>query len=186
MAETIPLSTIIGDVAALVVPRMADTPGAPAEVRGLLPSLAGPIAEGLAEFLDIDLVSHLVQAWSTAQELKALAQPDDPAELAQVTLKEHEVVLKLDPELQVTLAGIRVWQLPLTILLTTTLAAARLGVRGGAIEAVTPGRITFSGKVKWEDDTLPLPLKQKEIDIPGTLRLAPPFALPRGRNGLDT
>ncbi|WP_448577974.1 hypothetical protein [Thermaurantiacus sp.] len=180
MAETIRLSAIIGDVAALLAPAFARTREAPADVRAVLPSLVGPIAEELASFLDIDIMSHLVQAWATAKELKALAAPADPAELAHVTLKEHEVQLKLDPELKVTMGGVPVWQLPLRIILTATLQAAQLGVRGGAIESVTPGTIGLSGKVKWEDETLPLPLKTKEIEVPGTLKLTPPLPIPKG------
>ena len=180
MAEAIRLSGIIGDVSALLAPALGRAGTAPAEVRGILPSLARPIAEGLAEFLDIDLVSHLLQAWATAKELKALARPGHPQELAHVTLKEHEVQLKLDPELQVTIAGVPVWTLPVRIILTATIEAARLAVRGGAIQSVAPGRIGFEGKVKWEEETLPLPLRKREIDVPGTLTLDPPFPLPGG------
>lgn len=180
MAEAVRLSEIIGDVAALLAPAFARPRDAPPEVRAVLPSLLGPIAEELAAFLDIDLMSHLLQAWSTAKELKALAVPSDPAELAHVTLKEHEIQLKLDPELQLLVGGAPVWQLPVRLILTATIAAARLGVRAGAIESVTPGNIGLSGKVRWEDETLPLPLKTKEIEIPGTLRLAPPLPIPKG------
>jgi hypothetical protein len=180
MAETIRLSAIIGDVAALLAPAFARTSNAPPEVRAVLPSLFGPIAEELATFLDIDIMSHLLQAWSTAKELKALATPEDPAELAHTTLKEHEIQLKLDPELQVTIGGVPLWQLPVRIILTATMEAAQLGVRGGAIESVTPGTIGLSGKVKWEDETLPLPLKTKEMKVPGTLKLTPPLPIPKG------
>jgi hypothetical protein len=177
MADPIRLSALLDDLSGVAA---AATGHAPAAVAALLPSLTGPIAEELLKALELDIVSHIVQAWSKAEALKGHAHPKDPTTIARVTLKDHDIKLTLDPELEVTLEGAPVWKLPLTIDVTTTVSAAALTLRAGAIESVEPGRLKFAGKVKWEKESLPLPLKTKELAIPGRLTLSPPIPLTKG------
>jgi hypothetical protein len=177
MADPIRLSALLDDLSGVAA---AATGNAPAAVSALLPSLTGPIAGELLKALDLDLVSHLVAAWSKAEALKAHAHPKDDTTIARVTLKDHDIRLTLDPELEVTLADAPVWKLPVTIEVTTTVAAAALTLRAGAIEAIEPGRLKFAGKVKWEKETLPLPFKTRELAIPGRLPLSPPIRLAKG------
>lgn len=177
MADPIRFSALLGDLSDVAA---AATGHAPAAVAALMPSLTGPIVEELLKALDLDLVSHLVQAWSKASALKDHANPKDPTTIARVTLKDHDIKLTLDPELEVTLEGVPVWKLPVTIDLTTTVSAAALMLRAGAIEAIEPGRLKFAGKVKWEKESLPLPLKVQELAFPGRLALTPPIRLHPG------
>lgn len=156
------------------------------EARGLGLSTAvaaagGAIDEAVREACDVDLVALLIDGWSKAAELGGYADsakypPDKPV---RVILGRHPMTVTIDPELRLQALPLVNWPLKFVIVLTATVEAAVLRVIGGAITRVDLGALRLAAELRWGATKVPLPLKTREIAIPGSFPIEPPVALRR-------
>jgi hypothetical protein len=183
MAETLKLNSLVESLGGLSqeIARSLpeEQPEAAVVTGGAVPLLAGAIDHGLEKALEPDLVGLLVDGWAKARALRALA---DPAKLVQgettiLHLAKHDMKLAVDPELHLVLGAAPLAKLKLMVEFVATIDGAALSVRDAAIVAVAPGRIALEAQVKWGKKLLPLPLRKKQLDLPGRLDLAPPVSL---------
>jgi hypothetical protein len=183
MAEPLKLNSLVESLGGLSreIARSLpeEQPEAAVATGGALPLLAGAIDHGLEKALEPDLVALLIDGWAKMKALRELADPAKlaPGETRILNLAKHAMKLAVDPELHLLLGAAPLARLKLMVEFVATVEGAALSVRDAAIVAVAPGRIALEAKLMWGRKVLPLPLRRKDIDLPGRIDVVPPVSL---------
>lgn len=184
MADPILLSDLLADTRSEVDRLVAGASAVRPDRALLARALAvadDAVDAGIRKACDQDILGLLVEGWSKAHELRALADPDKhpAAEVATMMLASHDLKIAIDPKL--TLVVGTLLRLPLKLIadFTATVSAARLTVQNGRIIAVGIGETRFAARLRWDQTELPLSLRQPVVTFPGVFPLDPGIAIPR-------
>jgi hypothetical protein len=139
-----------------------------------LGSLRAQFAEALRFALLFELPPLLARAWAQAPELPGL--PAGP-QRGWSRLAPHMVEIAVTPDLNLTAAGLPVARPPLRIALQLGFGAARLYIRGAALDAFEPGPVHVSARLDWAGQSRPLAVLRPHAHWPGQLAVTPPLQL---------
>jgi hypothetical protein len=185
MADPIPLHSLLSDMrggidAALAASRTDRSAGDALDAAW--PAIRDTVGDDLDKALDADLIGLLAGGWSKAAELRGYtdAKKYPPGKTVAMTLAKTSSTISIDPELTLVVGEALRHKLPLTVEFIATLNAAVLTIAGGRITALRLGKVALDAKLKWDKHAVPLGLKQRELDLPGTFKFDPGVAIPRG------
>jgi hypothetical protein len=138
--------------------------------------------EQIHEALNVDAFGLLARGWSMARELEKYADPKlhPPDERSDVFLGEHTLTSTAQPEIVVTVAGVRFRPITLTLELNANFRSAALTIQNGHIIALHAGDCWISAQLKFEDQDLHDPLESKRLQLPGEVTFTPPGLCIRG------
>jgi hypothetical protein len=138
--------------------------------------------EQIHQALNVDAFELLARGWSTARELEKYADPKlhPPAERSDVFLGEHTLTSTAQPEIVVTVGGVRFRPITLTLELNANFRSAGLTIQNGHIVALHAGDCWVSAQLKFGDQDLHVPLESKRLQLPGELIFPSPGLPIRG------
>jgi hypothetical protein len=139
-----------------------------------LVSLRADFHEALRFALLFELPPLLARAWASSPDLP-LAAPG--ARRGWCILDPHTVEVAVTPDLTLTAAGLPVARPALRLRLQFTFPAARLFLRGAALDAFEPGPVHASATLDWAGQSRPLGLLRAHASWPGQLSATPPLQL---------
>ncbi len=177
----IPISELLADSRVAVVREGRSADGAGVGLDTAVKAASGAIDDAVRAACDIDLVDLLVQGWSKAHELRGYADPDQypAARTIRMVLAKHPLKLAIDPELRLQALPLIDWPLKLVIELEALIDAATLVINAGRIGGVDLGTVELSAGLRWGETKVPLPLRKRELTLPGKFRIDPGVAIPR-------
>lgn len=182
MPEPVRLSDLLAEtsstVEAVVSASVADRQDR-ALVEKALTMVNKEIDDGVRRACDQDVCELLARGWAVASELRGYCNPDEypPQRIVRMALAKHPMQITIDPELSLSLEGVPVHQLELSVEFDAKIEAAVLIIQAAAITALEAGTIRFGAKLRWRNVELPLKLKTYEVTIPGRIRLTNPIPL---------
>jgi len=142
------------------------------------------ISDGLQSAFDSILAVNagdvLQASWGKVMAVRdaILATRKDPAATALVPLLDHKITSKHSPQIDVTLGGKTLLQIPIDISLSLALKGAVLDIRQGRLFGVSGGSCVGDGVLAFAGKTL-LQRKSPEFALPGRLN----FTAPQPDNG---
>ena len=139
-----------------------------------LVSLRADFHEALRFALLFELPPLLARAWASSPDLPLAATG---ARRGWCTLDPHTVEVAVTPDLTLTAAGLPVARPALRLRLQFTFPAARLFLRGAALDAFEPGPVHASATLDWAGQSRPLGLLRAHASWPGQLSATPPLQL---------
>jgi hypothetical protein len=169
IADT-PLASVGGNAAHRWVDVRAQAPEGAETLAPLRPAFA----EALRFALLFELPPLLARAWAQAPELPF--QPDCPRR-GWCGLAPHAIEVAITPDLALTAAGLPVARPTIRLRLLLTFPAARLFLRGTALDAFEPGAVHVSAQLDWAGQSRPLAVLRPHAHWPGQLAVTPPLQL---------
>lgn len=151
-----------------------------AEGADTLAPLRADFAAALRFALLFELPPLLARAWAQAPELPFAPQSPSqgPTPLrGWCPLAPHSIEVAVTPDLNLTAAGLPVARPALRLRLICTFPAARLYLRGTALDAFEPGATHVSALLDWAGQTRPLAVLRPHAGWPGQLPVTPPLQL---------
>jgi hypothetical protein len=139
-----------------------------------LASLRADFHEALRFALLFELPPLLARAWASSPDLPLAAAG---ARRGWCSLDPHTVEVAVTPDLTLTAAGLPVARPALRLRLQFTFPAARLFLRGAALDAFEPGPVHASATLDWAGQSRPLGLLRAHASWPGQLSATPPLQL---------
>jgi hypothetical protein len=139
---------------------------------GLPEGRARRVLQILTEILSIPVPEIVVGGWRKYAELLDLSDPDryPPGTVHEVPLVEHTVRTEWEPGIDVLVNGRPVTTLAFQVELEIALDGAVAVVRDGRITALSPGRWTSTGRVRFRGRTL-AERSAPSLEMPGLVRL---------------
>lgn len=138
------------------------------------------VEAGVHDACDRDLVGLLVEGWGKATELRGYGDKTKyptPSKV-RMSLGKHPMKVAVDPALTLTIGKVMRFPLKFVVEFVATVEAVKLTIVDGAITAVDLGALQLAAKLRWGSAEVPLPLKTREIAIPGHFTIEPPFVIP--------
>lgn len=134
---------------------------------GMLGFLAEETAHAVAERLQLDVFELLFKAWAAVDELREYADPakHPPGESAVVRWGKCSIKAPQAIDVSLSVAGIALPVLRLTIDLAAEFHSLALTIRDGAIRKLAPGPASASVALKYRDTTLIEPCKTPELSF---------------------
>jgi hypothetical protein len=136
------------------------------------------VADKVCGLLQEDAVGVIAGAWSKYAELKRCAREtlSDPGEPAVVGLAEHAFTYGFAPTVTVKLDGVKVAEIPFSIVVTCTVTGLQLELVDGCVRKVLVGSCEGKGTIRCADTVIwERPLMH--VDLPGEMRLRKPIRL---------
>lgn len=137
-------------------------------IRKAIDLLPGAVEQGVRAACRIDLGKAIGTAWGMAGEIIEACDPahTDPEANVSVALAKHPVTIAIDPKLTLKVHGLPDLPLKLIVEFVATVNAAVVVVHGGGIIDAKLGTIGLSAKLRCHGLDVPLPLKQRTVDLP--------------------
>ncbi|QXQ05481.1 hypothetical protein KX816_14725 [Sphingosinicellaceae bacterium] len=176
------LSSLLADtrgaVDEVVHAKAAERPDA-ALLGKALTRLGDAVDGGVRKACNKDLVGLLVEGWGKAMELRGYGDPAKypPPHTTRMFVGKHPMKVSVDPELTLSIGTLK-FPLEFIVEFVATVNAVRLTIVDGAITDVDIGTLEVGAKLRWGTTEVPLPLKTREIKLPGHFGITPPFAIP--------
>jgi hypothetical protein len=139
-----------------------------------LAPLRPAFAEALHFALLFELPPLLARAWAQAQDLPFQTEG---AQRGWCSLAPHEIEVAVTPDLALTAAGLPVARPALRLRLRLIFPAARLYLRGSALDAFEPGAVHVSAQLEWAGQARPLAVLRPHALWSGQHAVTPPLAL---------
>jgi hypothetical protein len=136
------------------------------------------VADKVCGLLQEDAVGVIAGAWSKYAELKRCAREtlSDPGEPAVVGLAEHAFTYGFTPSVTVKLDGVKVAEIPFSIVVTCTVTGLQLELVDGCVRKVLVGSCEGKGTIRCANTVIwERPLVH--VDLPGEMRLRKPIRL---------
>lgn len=180
--QPILLSDLLADTRAAVddVVKAADQAPDKALVGKALARVGDAVDAGVRDACERDLVGLLVEGWGKANELRGYADEKKypPPSKVRMNIGKHPMKVAVDPALTLTIGQALRFPLKFIVEFVATVEAVKLTIVDGEIAEVDLGSLTLAAKLRWGKAEVPLPLKTREIALPGHFRIDPPFAIP--------
>ena len=161
----------------VVAGKLVGADGKPADPPAAAMKAVGDgAAKAVRDALDCDLFETLAQAWLKAKELREYKDPKKhpPGERSTVFLAEHKLSAKLEPELEVNVAGLYRTKLKLTLELKADFDCADLTIMNGHIIEIAAGECHAIAQLKYGGTNLHKPLKSQPFRLSRPRVLAAP------------
>jgi hypothetical protein len=143
------------------------------------PQLTSQIADHLLGFLEENVATIFLGAWSKYAELRKAAREtlDDTKSTVDVALADHDFVWSIRPEIDVLLNGAKVASIPFTVELACAVTALELSLCKGAINRVNSGKCNCKAQISCADFPRVWERPLAGVDLPGELRLTHPITI---------
>jgi hypothetical protein len=139
-------------------------------------AVAHTVAIDARKLLESPLIDLIGEAWAKAEKLAQLRDPND-ATVREAVLKEHEISLKREPALELTLSGAPTGlEFPFQLKIGLKIASAVVRVQNARIIGAALGNVRGQGSLKVFDATL-AERKTSAVALPGEVTFSPGVAI---------
>jgi hypothetical protein len=167
-----PLDPALDWISGTPLAALGDQPVAPGAEAETLATLRPDLAEALHFAMLFELPPLLARAWAMADHLPLL---DQGPPRGWCRLAPHSIAIEVTPDLQLQAAGLVIDRPQLRLRLLFTFPAARLFLRGTALDAFEPGSVHAAASLDWGGQTRPLAVLRPHTDWPGSVAVTPPL-----------